>query len=36
LFFEPGRFWVTDQTGIRGLEYRQFLQAVPTTGTSSP
>lgn len=36
LFFEPGRFWVTDQTGIRGLEYRQFLQAVPTIGTSSP
>lgn len=39
LFFEPGRFWVTDQKGSRGLEYRPFLKAVPTTGapgTSSP
>lgn len=32
LFFEPGRFWVTDQAGARCLEYRQFLKAVPTTG----
>lgn len=32
LFFEPGRFWVTDQAGTRGLEYRQFLKAVPATG----
>lgn len=38
LFFEPGRFWVTDQKGTRGLEYRQFLNAVPTSGAigSSP
>lgn len=39
LFFEPGRFWVTDQKGSRGLEYRQFLKAVPANeaqGTSSP
>ncbi|MBU6481640.1 MAG: hypothetical protein KGS09_13970 [Nitrospirae bacterium] len=39
LFFEPGRFWVMDQTGTRGLEYRQFLKAVPVNGapgTSSP
>ena len=39
LFFEPGRFWVMDQTGTRGLEYRPFLKAVPATeapGMSSP
>jgi hypothetical protein len=37
LFFEPGRFWGTDQAGTRGLEYRQFLKAVPANkapGTS--
>jgi len=39
LFFEPGRFWVTDQQGTRGLDYRPFLKAVPTNGApgaSSP
>lgn len=39
LFFEPGRFWVTDQQGARGLDYRPFLKAVPANGapgTSSP
>lgn len=39
LFFEPGRFWVTDQQGTRGLDYRPFLKAVPANGapgTSSP
>jgi len=39
LFFEPGRFWVTDQKAIRGLEYRQFLRTVPANEvpvTSSP
>lgn len=39
LFFEPGRFWVTDQKGTRGLDYRPFLKAVPTDGppgASSP
>lgn len=33
LFFEPGRFWVTDQVGTLGLEYRQFLNYVPATRT---
>ncbi|MGA6828461.1 hypothetical protein ACO9S2_12695 [Nitrospira sp. NS4] len=33
LLFEPGRFWITDQAGTRGLEYRQFLKNVPTIGT---
>lgn len=32
LFFEPGRFWITDQAGTRGLEYRQFLKNVSPTG----
>jgi hypothetical protein len=39
LFFEPGRFWGTDQKGSRGLEYRPFLKAVPADeaqGTSLP
>lgn len=38
LFFEPGRFWITDHKGTRGLDYRLFLKAVPvneTPGTSS-
>lgn len=26
LFFEPGRFWGSDQAGIRGLRYRDFLK----------
>jgi hypothetical protein len=33
LFFEPGRFWVMDQAGTRGLEYRQFLKNVSAIGT---
>jgi hypothetical protein len=39
LFFEPGRFWGTDQKGIRGLEYREFLKVVPANEaprTNSP
>lgn len=39
LFFEPGRFWITDQQGTRGLDYRPFLKAVSTNGapgSSSP
>lgn len=29
LFFEPGRFWVTDQNGARALQYRDFLKTAP-------
>ncbi len=36
LFFEPGRFWVTDQTGVRALDYREFLKTIPPTGTPDP
>lgn len=27
LYFEPGRFWLTDDKGVRGIEYRQFLKS---------
>jgi hypothetical protein len=26
LFFEPGRFWVTDQKGARALQFQDFLK----------
>jgi hypothetical protein len=31
LFFEPGRFWVTDQDGARALQFRDFLKTAPLT-----
>ena len=31
LFFEPGRFWVTDPTGARALQFHDYLKAVPVT-----
>ena len=37
LYFEPGRYWVTDRSGTaRGLDYRAFLKSaiVPTGGTA--
>ena len=34
LYFEPGRFWVTDQQGVSALEYRDFLKA--PKGPSAP
>lgn len=27
LYFEPGRFWVTDDKGARAVEFRQFLKS---------
>ncbi|MCE3224328.1 MAG: uncharacterized protein K0S58_2508 [Nitrospira sp.] len=27
LYFEPGRFWVTDDKNIRAVEFRQFLKS---------
>ncbi len=27
LYFEPGRFWLTDDQGARAVEYRQFLKS---------
>ena len=27
LYFEPGRFWVTDDRGARAVEFRQFLKS---------
>lgn len=29
LFFEPGRYWVTDVNGARALEFREFLSTAP-------
>jgi hypothetical protein len=29
LFFEPGRFWVTDQKGTRALQFQDYLKTVP-------
>lgn len=39
LYFEPGRFWVTDQNGRRAVEYRSFLKSAPSlsgAGTAAP
>jgi hypothetical protein len=33
LYFEPGRFWGTDQQGVSALDYRPFLKA-PKMGAS--
>ncbi|MDI3467406.1 MAG: hypothetical protein OJF50_006227 [Nitrospira sp.] len=27
LYFEPGRFWITDDKGRRGVDFRQFLRS---------
>ena len=31
LFFEPGRFWVTDQSGARALQFHDFLKTTQVT-----
>ena len=31
LYFEPGRFWVSDQQGVQALAYKEFLKA-PKSG----
>ena len=31
LYFEPGRFWITDQGGKRALDFRQFLKSAEAT-----
>lgn len=33
LYFEPGRFWVTDEKGARAVEFRQFLKSAEATDT---
>ena len=35
LFFEPGRFWSIDRSGVRALEYREFLKSA-SAGRSTP
>jgi hypothetical protein len=27
LYFEPGRFWTTDEKGVHAVEFRQFLRS---------
>ena len=34
LYFEPGRFWLTDDKGIRAVEYRQFLKSGESGGAA--
>lgn len=29
LFFEPGRYWTTDDKGKRALDYRSFIKSAP-------
>lgn len=36
LFFEPGRYWVTDRSGVRALEYQEFLKTAPIQPSRSP
>ncbi len=33
LYFEPGRFWVTDGQGTRAVDYREFLKSGQAGGT---
>lgn len=35
LYFEPGRFWVTDDNGTRAVEFRQFLKSGEFGGSIS-
>ena len=36
LYFEPGRFWLTDDQGTRAVEYRQFLKSGEAGNTAAP
>lgn len=37
VYFEPGRFWLNDPSGIRAVQYREFLKSAPSgAGTSRP
>ena len=35
LYFEPGRFWLTDDKGTRAVEYRRFLKSGESGDTIS-
>ena len=35
LYFEPGRFWLADDKGIRAVEYRQFLKSGQSGGATT-
>ncbi|ULA60637.1 MAG: hypothetical protein LZF60_260032 [Nitrospira sp.] len=34
LYFEPGRFWLSDDKEVRGVEYRQFLKSAESGGAA--
>ncbi|SPP64189.1 hypothetical protein [Nitrospira lenta] len=36
LYFEPGRFWVTDPNGLSALDYRAFLNAPKVRSSPGP
>ena len=36
LYFEPGRFWIEDDKGVRTVEFRQFLKSAEASGTGAP
>lgn len=36
LYFEPGRFWVTDERGVPALHYREFLKVPKTAASPGP
>jgi hypothetical protein len=36
LYFEPGRFWLTDDQGTRAVEYRQFLKSGEAGSKTAP
>ncbi len=36
LYFEPGRFWIEDDHGVRTVEFRQFLKSVEAGGRDFP
>jgi hypothetical protein len=36
VYFEPGRFWVNDPTGVRALQFREFLRSAPTSVPPAP
>lgn len=36
VYFEPGRFWLSDAAGQRVLDYRQFLIAAPLSRAGGP
>jgi hypothetical protein len=36
VYFEPGRFWINDQHGMRAVQYKEFLKGTPGPAGLSP